>query len=79
MEIKINSKFSPGDEAWMMMDNYPVKLEIIGLRISQQLLKSPSTLRYTYMVSDEDGDEYDKVEEEDLCKTKEELKQKIFG
>lgn len=78
MGIKINTKFDPGDEVWMMMENYPEKVEVREIKISKQLLRSPSTLRYTYIVSDMDEEVYE-VEEEDLCKTKEELKQKIFG
>lgn len=79
MEIKFNTKFNPGDEAWMMKGNYPEKFEIVGIRPASQLLKSPIPLKYTYIIANMDGDEYEYIEEEDLCKTKEELKQKIFG
>ena len=76
--IAITTKYEPGSMVWTMINNKPIeaRVEIIAIRVARDVNRN--CLSYIdYELTCDAGRIIRK--EADLCSTKEELKQHVFG
>lgn len=77
--MNINLDYTPGDYAWVMLENEPVQLVVYSIDITVMLDHSEDkiTIGMSYNLSN--GRFGGKFSIKQMCHTKEELKEKIFG
>lgn len=75
--MDIHLEFVPGDSCWVMCQNRPIELIVDTVSIYVGLDHSQIKVGIEYGLGS--GSFGGKYRREDMCHTKEELKQKIFG
>ena len=77
--MNINLDYIPGDYAWVMLENEPVQLVVnsIDINVSLDYSKDKIVIGASYNLSN--GRLGGKFSIKQMCHTKDELKEKIFG
>lgn len=75
--MKINTKYNPGQEVWIMKDNKPLKLFVHAIRIVVGL-NNDKKIVYGISYNLANGSEGGDFDENEIYATKEDLKNSIF-
>ena len=71
--MTLETKYNPGEEVWVIRNNKPVKLIIKSIKI----IANGDTYKISYNLTD--GYMCGDFNEDVICATKEDLKDKLFG
>lgn len=77
MDIHLN--FNPGEYCWVMKDNFPMRLIVDSATIVCALDTSKKNVTFDVKYHLSLGIFGGEYSEKSMCRTKEELKEKIFG